>query len=137
MAAAFANSSWDLGSSRRGQDYRTGNRNSGMAVDSQNWVNAVVASSNRAASQNNAATNAGATIGSTGLQGITALGQQSLRSESDLMAVGANAVTSAYNAKTGADALVKREKAARGSSTLQGIKMAGGLGMLAYGMTQL
>lgn len=137
MAAAFANASWDLGTARRSQDYRSiGSRagGGGGVSDSQNWVNAVVASSNRAAAQNTAATNAGATIGSTGLQGITGLGQQSLRSAADLGAAGLNAATSAYGAKTAADAAIKREKIARGSETLQGIKMAGGLGLLAYGI---
>ena len=137
MPASYANASWDLGASRRGQDYRTAQRNQGLAGDSQNWVNAVVASSNRAASQNTAATSAGASNARAGLEGITTLGSNAMRASADLSSASLTAATSAYNSKTQADALIEREKVARGSETLQYLKLAGGLGLTAMGFASM
>lgn len=139
MAAAFANASWDLGTARRSQDYRSigGSRGGNTISDSQSWVNAVVASSNRAASQNTAATSAAGTLGGLGLQSQASLGGNALRASADLGSAGIAASSNLSQAKASADAMVKRERIARGSEAMQGIKMAGGLGLLAYGMTAL
>lgn len=137
MAASYANANWDLGAARRGQDYRVTQRNQGLAGDSQNWVNAVVASSNRAASQNTAATSAGASTARAGLEGVTTLGATAMRANADLSAASLTAATSAHNSKTQADALIEREKVARGSDTLQYIKLAGGLGLTAMGLATM
>ncbi len=135
---AAYNAPWDLRTAGRSQDYRpVGSGGRGPAMpDSQNWVNAVVASSNRAAAQNTAATSAGATIGAAGIGAIAGLGKEALGSQAGLAAAGMNAAGSAYNHKTTADAAVKREKVARGSDTMGYLKLAGGLGLLAYGITQ-
>ena len=124
-----------LASAAQRGDYRVQRKPTELVGGTLDWVRAVEASSSRAASQNNAATVTSGAMGRSGIEGTAMLGAQSLRSQSDLAAAGMSATTSAFNAKTQADALIEREKIARGDQTLQYLKLAGGLGLTAYGLT--
>jgi len=116
-------------------DYRVQRKPVELVGGTQDWMEAVRASSSRATAQNTTAMQVSGAMGRTGLEGITTLGATSLRSEADLAAAGLNAVTQAYSAKTAADAAIERERVARGSEALQGLKLAGALGLGVLGLT--
>jgi hypothetical protein len=114
--------------------HRVPQRNYALPQTSLDFGQMVAASSNRSSRQNEAATVTAGALGRSGIEGTAALGAQSLRSQSDLAATGMQASTSAFNAKTQADALIEREKIARGESPMDYLRLAGGIGLAATGM---
>lgn len=134
---AAYNAPWQLGASQRNQDYRAQRKPVELVGGTLDWVRAVEASSSRAAQQNATATQVSGAMGRSGIEGTAMLGATALRTQGDVAATGINARSGAYSAKTQADALVEREKAARGDSTLEYLKLAGGLGLAGLGLATM
>jgi hypothetical protein len=118
-----------LNSAAQRGDYRVQRKPVQLVGSSQDWVRAVEASSSRAASQNNTAMATAGAMGRAGVEGVTALGASRLNAQADIANAGMAATTSAFNSKTQADALIQREKVARGDTTLPYLKLAGGLAL--------
>jgi hypothetical protein len=123
-----------LASAAQRGDYRVQRKPTELVGGTLDWIRAVEASSRRAEGQNRTANETSGALGRSGIEGTAALGAQSLRSQSDLAATGMQASTSAFNAKTQADALIEREKIARGESPMDYLRLAGGIGLAATGM---
>ena len=135
--ASTRSGSWELATASRNQDYRVARRPVDLLGDSGNWVAAVQSASARSASQNVAATQTAGALARTGLEGTTALGAGQLAATADITQAGLAATSNAYASAVQADAAIKRETAARGPEWMQGIKLAGGLGLLAYGLKEV
>lgn len=126
-----------LGSAARSQDYRVQRKGTELVGGNLDWMEGVRASSSRAAAQNTTATQVAGLMGKSGIEGITTLGATNLRAQSDLAGTGLGATASVTNHQIDADALIEREKIARGDQTLQYLKFAGALGLGALGLSQI
>lgn len=131
---AAYNAPWQLGTATRNQDYRVQRRPSGMAVDSQNWVAAVQSSSARALGETSTAMQVAGGNTRAGIDGITDLASSQLRGSADITAASLVAGANVYSADRTAQAMIDREKAARPSALMQGLRFAGGIGLLGYGI---
>lgn len=126
-----------LASAARSQDYRVQRKGTELVGGNLGWLEAAVrASSDRAAAQNTTATQVAGLMGKSGIEGVTTLGATNLRAQSDLAGTGLGATTSVMNHQIDADALIEREKIARGDRTLPYLKLAGALGLGALGLSQ-
>lgn len=134
---AAYNAPWQLGASTRGQDYRTQKRDIQLVGTTQDWAGIVAAGARGKADQNIAAMQVSGAMGRSGIEGTAMLGATALKAQSELGMTGINARTAAYDAKTEADALVEREKAARGPEWIQGAKFAGQIGLLGIGLASM
>lgn len=142
--SAYANFNWNLGSSQTASgSHRRQPIPAQMALDSQDWMEAVRASSSRAAAQNTAAMAAG----SNNLQ-AAASAQASVIGDG-LTAQASAGNTALINAgnlagtKMEAEALIEREKIRRDAMkpdsfdrVMQGLRFAGGAGIAAYALSR-
>lgn len=134
---AAYNAPWQLGASQRNQDYRPQRKPVELVGTTQEWAGVVAAGARAKADQNIAAMQATSNIGGAGLRAMEGVIATGLRTQGDVAATGINARAAAYDAKTEADALVEREKAARGDSTLEYAKTIGGLAFAGWGLATL
>ncbi len=138
MAASYANFDWALrnagtqqGMHRRG----SGGDIAAKVTDTQDWAGAAAASAQAGAAKTAAIVRGSADLASTGVSAQGRLGEQALAATANVVNSSMNAATGAFQAKTQADAMVKQAKLAYGDSPLDYMRFAGGLGVLAYGMS--
>lgn len=133
MAAAYQYDG--LISAGKSRDYNVARRPIQLVGSTLDWLPAAVAASGAgSAEMNSTAMQVAGAMGRSGIEAQAMLGATALRGQSDLAATAMGASSSVFNAKTQADAMVEREKAARGSDTERYIKLAGGLGLMGLGL---